>query len=396
MAYQPLSKSIREQIEADIASGRHGSLAFSDKNACRRNGERDKSTLLRPAFVRDAEKILHCPFYNRYADKTQVFSLYKNDDISRRALHVQLVSRIARNIGRVLGLNLDLIEAIALGHDIGHTPFGHAGEHFLSAALAERTGKVFLHNVQSARVLNTIFPVNATLETLNGILTHNGECELPTYLPMPMKSFAEFDEAMAKCKESVTNNNSYLPSTLEGCVVRISDLIAYIGKDRQDAARTSLGSHSFSDGAIGVFNAEMINNLSVSVIENSYGKPYIALGDDAFDALKEAKAQNYEKIYLSEAVSGKTREYIAPLFERLFERLLCDLKEGKASSPIFTHHTALIEASHYTRAIPYREENPYDIVTDYLASMTDDYFVDLCAYLFPDAPSIPYVDYFNS
>lgn len=81
-----------------------------------------------PAFVRDVEKIMHSPYYNRYADKTQVFSFYKNDDISHRALHVQLVSRIARNIGRMLGLDLDLIEAVALGHDIGHTPFGHAGE----------------------------------------------------------------------------------------------------------------------------------------------------------------------------------------------------------------------------------------------------------------------------
>lgn len=396
MAYKSLSRMLTTRIREDMANGKHGALAFKDAKATRRDPSRDKRTLLRPTFVRDAEKILHCPYYNRYADKTQVFSLYKNDDISRRALHVQLVSRIARNIGRVLGLNLDLIEAIALGHDIGHTPFGHAGEHALCAAVGEYTGKVFLHNVQSVRVLEGIFPVNATLEVLNGILAHNGECELPIYAPAPMKSFAEFDGKCAECKESITKNNALLPSTLEGCVVRISDLIAYIGKDRQDAARTSLGKGYFEDGAIGVFNAEIINNLSVSVIENSYGCPYIALDEESFEALKTAKAQNYEKIYLSEAVSGKTREYIAPLFERLFKTLLDDLKTGRKSSPIFTHHIRVVERAHYARAVPYLEEQPVDIVTDYIASMTDDYFVDLCASLFPDAPKIPYVGYFES
>ena len=396
MAYKSLSRALTSRIRDDMANGRHGALAFPDSKAKRRDRLRDRSTLLRPTFVRDAEKILHCPYYNRYSDKTQVFSLYKNDDISRRALHVQLVSRIARNIGRVLGLNLDLIEAIALGHDIGHTPFGHAGEHALSAAVAEHTGKVFLHNVQSVRVLEGIFPVNATLEVLNGILAHNGECELPIYVPAPMKTFEQLDEKYTECKESVAKNNALLPSTLEGCVVRISDLIAYIGKDRQDAARTSLGKGFFEDGEIGVFNAEIINNLSVSVIENSYGRPYIALDEASFEALKIAKAQNYEKIYLSKEVSGKTKEYIAPLFDKLFKRLLSDLTEGRKSSPIFTHHLSVVEGAHYTRALPYREEAPEDIVTDYIASMTDDYFVDLCAALFPRAKGIPYVGYFEN
>ena len=396
MAYTSVSKELDERIKEDIAHGTHGVHAFRDENAVRRDMSRDKSTLLRPTFVRDAEKILHSPFYNRYTDKTQVFSLYKNDDISRRALHVQLVSRIARNIGRVLGLNLDLIEAIALGHDIGHTPFGHTGEHLLSALVKEHTGKVFLHNVQSVRVLDGIFPYNITLEVLNGILTHNGECEMPTYIPSPMNSFEELDKAFSECKESVTKNNAYMPSTLEGCVVRVSDLIAYIGKDRQDAEKIGCKGNTFTDGAIGVFNAEIINNLSVSIIENSYGKPYISMGDEAFSALREAKAQNYEKIYLSEAVSGKTKEMAEPLFRRVFERLLRDLKEGNRTSPIFTHHIAQIASSHYTRSFPYEKEDVYDIVTDYMASMTDDYLVDLFKHLFPDAPAIHYVGYFGT
>ena len=136
---------------------------------------------------------MHCPYYNRYADKTQVFSFYKNDDITRRALHVQLVSRIARTIGKALNLNLDLIEAIALGHDIGHTPFGHAGEDFLDEIYRSNTGRRFSHNIHSVRVMDKIFPLNVSLQTLSGIAAHDGEMELAEYYPKSITDFNEFD-----------------------------------------------------------------------------------------------------------------------------------------------------------------------------------------------------------
>lgn len=121
---------------------------------------------LRPPFSVDVDKIVNNPHYSRYADKTQVFSLISNDDVSRRSLHVQLVSRIARVIGRALRLNLDLIEAIALGHDIGHTPFGHKGETYLSELYHEHTKKRFFHhNVHSVRVLKGLCGSNLTLQT---------------------------------------------------------------------------------------------------------------------------------------------------------------------------------------------------------------------------------------
>ncbi len=390
MAYKELSAELIAQIERDKKSGTFGALAFRDGDAHRRDPARDAANLWRPAFVRDAEKILHCPLYNRYADKTQVFSLYLNDDITRRALHVQLVSRIARNIGRCLGLNLELIEAIALGHDIGHTPFGHAGEKLLSAVRSSHTGKPFLHNFQSVRVLDGMFPYNITIETLSGILAHNGELELSHYAPVPMEDFAAFDAA----REDYAHADALMPSTLEGCAVRISDLIAYLGKDRQDAERASLSLAAFESGGIGTINAEIINNLTVSIIENSYGKPYIALGEEEFAALAQAKRENYEHIYGSPAVK-KTHEILSPMFERLYERLLRDVVADKRSSPVFTHHVSLVEGAHYTRKSPYREEAPDDIVTDYIASMTDDYFVDLYAHFFPDSPAIPYIGYFD-
>ena len=128
-----LSPELVERIAADRASGHVNPYRCNDDQVIRRSDRAaDKGTLMRPAFMRDTEKILHLPAYTRYAGKTQVFSFRSNDDLSRRGLHVQLVSRIARDIGRALGLNCDLIEAIGLGHDLGHTPFGHAGERFLN------------------------------------------------------------------------------------------------------------------------------------------------------------------------------------------------------------------------------------------------------------------------
>ena len=170
-------------MEYEKQTGSFLKVAFDDRNAIRRheNIARDRASIWRQAFVHDIDKIMHSPYYNRYADKTQVFSFHKNDDITRRALHVQLVSRIARTIGKALNLNLDLIEAIALGHDIGHTPFGHAGEDFLDQLYFEHTGRHFSHNIHSVRVLDKIFPYNISLQTLNGIAAHDGEMELCEY-----------------------------------------------------------------------------------------------------------------------------------------------------------------------------------------------------------------------
>ena len=157
-----LSPELVERIAADRASG-------VDQVIRRVNRAADEGTLMRPAFMRDIEKILHLPAYTRYAGKTQVFSFRSNDDLSRRGLHVQLVSRIARDIGRALGLNCDLIEAIGLGHDLGHTPFGHAGERFLNDIYHLRTGRYFFHNVQSVRVLDALYGRNVSLQTLDGV-----------------------------------------------------------------------------------------------------------------------------------------------------------------------------------------------------------------------------------
>ncbi len=396
LKYESLSSEMVERIENDRKNGTLPQFGFDDANVIRRDNTRDKATVIRPCFIRDIDKIMHCPYYNRYTDKTQVFSFYKNDDITRRALHVQLVSRIARTIGRVLNLNLELIEAIALGHDIGHTPFGHAGEAFLDELLCENTGRHFSHNIHSVRVLDSMFPYNISLQTLNGISAHDGEMELSEYRPLSLTSFDEFDKQMEGCYRNKANVKKLCPATLEGCVMRISDIIAYLGKDRQDAMRADILSLDFEDGAIGQNNAQIINNLIVNIVENSYGKPYIKMDDLHFEALKKAKADNYEQIYKNDAVNGVLQDTVKPMMHDVYNRLLSDLKGGNKHSPIFDHHIDFINSSYYKHDLPYEQTEPNQIVVDYIASMTDDYFIDLYNHLFPSSSiKIEYKGYFD-
>lgn len=395
LRYERLSAEIEQKMNEDIGNNTLPALSFDEDKVIRRNNERDKANILRTAFIRDIDKIMHCPYYNRYADKTQVFSFYKNDDITRRGLHVQLVSRIARTIGKALNLNLDLIEAIALGHDIGHTPFGHAGESFLDELLYTHTGRHFSHNIHSVRVLDKIFPYNISLQTLNGIASHDGEMELCEYYPKPLESFEEFDKQIEACYIDKKNVRKLVPATLEGCVMRISDIIAYLGKDRQDAEKANIvNNRDFNDGTIGIYNAQIINNLITNIVENSYGKPYIKMDQEHFDALRKAKADNYSLIYKQEKV-GEAYNTIKPMMAEMYEKLLEDLIKGDKSSPIFTHHIDYVNQAHYTREIPYEETESNQIVVDYIASMTDDYFVDLYVHLFPDSDKkIIYKGYF--
>ena len=396
--YEKLSPQLSEKIKEDIMNGTRPCFGADGSAAVRRNPLYDKESVWRPAYVRDVDKIMHSPYYNRYTDKTQVFSFYKNDDITRRALHVQLVSRIARSIGSVLNLNLDLIEAIALGHDIGHTPFGHAGERYISEVYHANTGRFFNHNVHSVRVLDGIFPLNITLDTLDGIITHNGEFEMHEYRPSVMENFEQFDKMVESCYVDEKNIIKIVPSTLEGCVVRVCDIIAYLGKDRQDAKRAKFidSDDSLGDAGIGTINAEIINNLEVNIIENSYGKPYIAMDTEHYLGMKEAKKTNYEQIYRTERITKVLDNTVKPMMQKMYEKLLSDLKNGKKSSPVFKHHVDFVSGNHYAAKKPYLETEYNQIVVDYMASMTDDYCTDLYEFLFPGSDiHLNYHSYFE-
>lgn len=391
--YHNLSKNIQERICEDRAKSWINPYAFKNEDVIRRDMSHDKANLWRPSFVRDCEKIMNVPFYNRYSDKTQVFSLYRNDDISRRAYHVQLVSRIARNIGNMLGLNTDLIEAISLGHDIGHTPFGHAGERKLNELYSKETGRFFNHNIHSVRVLNTIFPLNMSLQTLDGIMCHNGEMELEKYEPVPYKDFNLYDAKVEECYVDKFANRKLVPATLEACVMRVSDIIAYLGKDRQDAMKLGVLNKetSFTTNAIGTSNAEIINNMIVNIVENSYGKSYLKMDKEYFEAFSNGKKENYEMIYKNPKLEELYDKTLNPMMEDMYYFLLDDIQKNKKNSLVYKNHIAYIKSlTEYYGAVrengfTYENENENDLVVDYMASMTDDYFVEFYEKLFPSS-----------
>ena len=382
-----LSDELIERMSDDRARGWENPYRTSDEDALRRE-ERpaDRSSIWRPAFVRDVEKILHMPAYNRYAGKTQVFSFRSNDDLSRRGLHVQLVARIARDIGFALGLNCDLIEAIGLGHDLGHTPFGHAGERCLNDVFHERTGRWFFHNVHSVRVLDKLYGRNISLQTLDGALCHNGEYEQRVFELSGLSSFGEFDCVVDECVSGGGAVIGHLrPMTLEGCVVRISDIIAYVGRDRQDAIEAGLlTGDAFEDGLGGAYNSWILTHASADIIEHSYGKDRIEMSEELFAEIRRAKAENYAKIYRSSGIEGERAEVLARAFELMYERCLDDLHKRDESSFIFRHHITRIEEqlAHYGHTYDWQSD-PEQTVVDYIASMTDGYFAELATKFFP-------------
>jgi len=200
-----------------------------------------------------------------------------------------------------------------------------------------------------------------------------------------------------KCYEDSRHVRTLMPSTLEGAVVRISDIIAYLGKDRQDAARMSyVDEEIYCKTKIGSINAEIINNLVVNIIENSYGKPYIRMDEEHFLAMKTAKQENYSRIYENEAIRAKLNDTVKPMMAEIYAQMLDDLQQGKKSSPIYRHHINYVNRIHYRRDRPYEASEPNQIVVDYIASMTDDYFIDLHRHLFPGSNhSVEYLGYFN-
>ncbi len=328
---------------------------------------------IRPSFSRDTDRIIHSTPYTRYIDKTQVFYFVENDHITHRVLHVQLVSKIARQIGRSLGLNEDLIEAIALGHDIGHVPFGHKGEKILSAICKEQRIGEFHHNVQSVISLEKIEQLNLTLQVLDGILCHNGEIHERTIKPERSKTWDDHDMEI----RSITDGNSgSYPMTIEGCVVRISDTISYIGRDLEDAISVELIERDelpeICRETIGDNNRDIVNTLIIDVIENSWEKDCIALSKEVSGALAAFKEFNYKQIYESPAVNREVNK-IDRMFRRIFEEFMRDLEENKQDSRIFEHHINIIKAknpSYGDAAVP------AEIVRDFIAGMTDKYFND--------------------
>ena len=302
---------------------------------------------IRPPYFRDIDRIIHSLSYTRYLDKTQVYTNNSNDHVSKRITHVQLVSKIARTIGRALNLNEDLIEAIALGHDIGHTPLGHLGESYLNEISLRELNEYFAHNIQSVRHLMSVenngIGLNLCVQVLDGIMCHNGEILSSEYRPM-MKDESEFLREFNEAYVDLSKANKNPPMTLEGCVVRISDVIGYIGRDIEDAIMIGKIKREDIPGEIinvlGSTNKEIVNTIILDIIKNSMNN-----------------------------MSEELREYYKIGMNKIFDRYLNDIRSNNTDSIIFKIFLDT-QCEEYLR-----ETNDVRKVIDFIAGMTDDLFM---------------------
>lgn len=347
-------------------------FASLSKNAIRLKQEESD---IRPAYFRDIDRIIYSLSYTRYIDKTQVFSLKENDHISKRIIHVQFVSKIAKTIGRALGLNEDLIEAIALGHDLGHVPFGHVGEKILNDISLKYDNTYFNHNAQSVRELMSLEKngqgLNITIQVLDGILCHNGEFLSGKYIPKK-KSVQNFLDDYNNTYTDEKANTMLVPMTLEGCVVRISDIVGYIGRDIEDAIMLGILKKEELPkeitSVLGNSNREIINTIVTDIINNSLNKPYLLLSDDVYKALKDLKNFNYKHIYDKANTKEQIKKY-EEMFNFLFQFFLNDLENKDKESIIYQDFLNNMNEEYK------RKTKNTRIVIDYIAGMTDDYFI---------------------
>ncbi len=231
---------------------------------------------VRTAFQRDRDRILHSKSFRRLKHKTQVFIDPEGDHYRTRLTHTLEVAQIARTIGRALRLNEDLIEAIGLGHDVGHTPFGHAGESALDAAVKECCpDRGFKHHEQSLRIVDVLERLNLSKETRAGIAGHS------------------------KGQSDLTAKDGQAKSTLEAAVVRISDRVAYLNHDLDDALRSGIVTKvpaRFEE--FGQSHGKRIGQMVIDIVENSLDKPSISMSPNLLTYMNELKDWLFENVYL--------------------------------------------------------------------------------------------------
>ncbi len=321
--------TVREELERQEHRRLNPLAAFADQSRGRPRPEADREVDVRTCYQRDIDRIVHSKAFRRLMHKTQVFLQPEGDHYRTRMTHTLEVARIASTITRALGLNEDLAEAIAMGHDLGHTPFGHAGE----AALSECWGKPFRHNEQSLRVVDFLerdgMGLNLTHEVRLGILGHTGD---------------------------------YWPETLEGKIVRRSDQIAYVNHDIDDAIRAGILSNEDLPkditAILGQTHSVRINTLVTDIIQTSREAGEVVLSPQVEKALKDLRSFMFERVYRNPVAKGEESKAKAML-GRLFEYYV-------------SHPEALPEDFHPQLSFDGMERT----VCDYIAGMTDNYAVD--------------------
>ncbi len=361
-------KDIADHIDKDL-------VPWATKNADAWRLKDENKQHLRSAFAMDRDRILYSGAYRRYQGKTQVFSFTNliDEEMTNRSIHTTYVSQISRTIGKVLRLNLELIEAIALGHDLGHTPFGHDGEVALSKCCRKYGIGMFHHNIESLHIVDNISRkgagLNLTFQVRDGIISHDGEVHNTKLVPQKDKTEADIQDYIQKKKNG--QGVQWMPATMEGCVVRVVDTIAYIGQDIEDAIRYNILSRDQLPqecvAVLGSRNSHIIDRLVKSVVAESHGKDFIAFDEETSHYLKVLKEFNYKYIYTAENVKTANKA-IHRSMELLFDIYMEDIETNRKDSRIFTHFL--------DHKLPQYLDTfqPAEWVRDFLATMTDRYF----------------------
>lgn len=339
--------------------------------AAMRSASRKKKEINREEspFQVDVRKILHSKAYARYADKTQVVYLFPHDHISSRGLHVQLVSFFARSIGTVLGLNNDLIEAISLGHDMGHAPFGHEGELYLNELSIENGCGSFSHARQSCRIAEYIENLNLTLGVLDGFLTHDGGLQSSRYEIDSKKSWKRYEEEMEKRLSNPEGD--FCPMTFEAALVKVCDTTSYVQRDVLDALTLGIvKKEMLPKTCFGKNMTEITNQVKRDVIESFTKKKNLSLSKEVFQGLQKIREFNFEHIYRHKQLKTESKK-IHAAYRLLYYFLLNQWKHDAQSSILWKYFLR-------NKQQEYLDKNrPEQSVIDYIAGMTDGYFLRL-------------------
>jgi dGTPase len=333
-------KNIRLELEARENSGLHPRAARSSGSSRQRL---EKPSPVRTEFQRDRDRILHSKAFRRLKHKTQVFIAPEGDHFRTRLTHTLELSQIARTIARALNLNEDLTEAIALGHDLGHTPFGHIGE----AVLDELNANGFRHYEQSLRVVDKLEEngagLNLTAEVRDGIIKHSkGQGEI------------------------ITAMRGLLPVTLEGQIVRLADIIAYVNHDLDDAKRA------------GIITDNDIPESSKKLLGNKFAKRIDTI---VIDVIEATLKNNLEFINASQAVYAEILKLRKFLFENVYSRAERQIEKDKIREILLAIHAG-VSRDPQAYINPFPEDDPVAVrIIDFIAGMTDNYALNLSAKL---------------
>lgn len=371
-----------KRVEKELFPSSHATIGTKGRQ------EEPHADKFRTEFQRDIHRIIYSQSFRRLRHKTQVFYFPQNDHVSTRMDHVLFVASAARTVARCLGLNEDLAEAIGLAHDIGHAPFGHQGETFLTEIIGESTAlkqhfQSFSHELYGLRVVDKIAKrdreepgLNLTWEVRDGILSHCGE-DFTTCKLTPSSK----DKKLCEIKN---RDDAGFPATLEGCIVRLIDKVAYCGKDIEDAIAVEVIKESdvpkdISD-KLGKTNGKIIGSFLESIIKESYNKDYIAISREYGDLMHSMIKFNKEKIYHSEKSEGY-RKQAKQTIKLLFKDLLAKYRHTKKFEDFpndnKTPYVHKIFAE-YVKDMQdiYEGSDPDElIILDFIAGMTDSFVV---------------------